>query len=87
MSFGLDDPADTGMVFGLLMGISAGRTDAAHLHVSPDFGGPSLDVDALAAWSVRPIAVVWPVLTFVFTPAVWRSLGRRPRVSSAAAQA
>lgn len=85
--FGLDDPDDTGVAYGLLMAASAGRAATIPLEITPNFDGPALGGDAVVAWSIRPIAVVWPVLTFVIAPAVWRSVQRRPRASGAAVQA
>jgi hypothetical protein len=70
---GLDDPATTGVLFGGVSALAAVTTIDWRVHVEPDFAGPVCHGRARAAWSVPPAAVLWPVVTFLAAPVVWRA--------------
>ncbi|PUB17479.1 DUF2953 domain-containing protein [Yoonia sediminilitoris] len=66
--FGLDDPADTGQLFGHLTPLIYGPLGQVNLR--PDFGGACLRGTATAQFHVTPVALVRPMLGFL-----WRLLG------------
>jgi hypothetical protein len=71
---GFEDPADTGTIVGTSLGLAEiWRGPAWQVAVEPDFSGPVLEGDAHVLWSVRPIAVLWPMLTLAGSPVVWRA--------------
>jgi len=72
--FGLDDPASTGVLCGAVQGAGLlARGAAWNVRLEPDFAGPAFSGHARCAWEVRPGAVLWPVGTFVVSPATWRA--------------
>ncbi|MCP4384565.1 MAG: DUF2953 domain-containing protein [Hyphomicrobiales bacterium] len=70
--FGLDDPADTGVVFGLLAPFVYGipRTSGISLDVRPVFGQPCLSGRLDATVAVSPATLLPPVFRFA-----WRTFG------------
>lgn len=71
---GLDDPFETGLLAGVLAaGAAVPRPHALDLEITPDFSQAVLVVQAQLSWSLRPVAVLWPVATFVLAPVVWRA--------------
>ena len=73
--FGFDDPAATGIVFGVADGlIRCLRADQWRLELEPEFAGPAFAARVHAEWRVRPGAVLWPLGTFVTSPASWRAV-------------
>ena len=76
---GLDDPADTGRLWGLLWPMLAlAPTSTGSVRVQPDFSGEVLWIDAEGQLWLRPLAVLAAVLAFLAAPAVWRiAIGRR----------
>ena len=73
--FGFDDPAATGIAFGVADGlIRCLRADQWRLELEPEFTGPTFAVRVHAQWRVRPGAVLWPLGTFVTSPASWRAV-------------
>ena len=71
---GLDDPADTGALYGMLCPIvySLGSR-RAEIHLEPDFQNAGLDARIDTAIEVRPVALIPPLWQFA-----WRAFGRRP---------
>jgi hypothetical protein len=72
---GFEDPADTGLLFGLLFAATALCPAPAgwHIAIDPDFGDEGLEGQAELRWSRTVASVLWPVLRFVISPAVWRA--------------
>lgn len=72
---GLDDPADTGQLFGV---VTAARyalpaRGPVSIALQPDFAGPSASGTIEACLRFIPIALVPPVTRFA-----WRVFGTRP---------
>jgi hypothetical protein len=65
--FGLDDPADTGTLFGALCPVlyTAGRPDG--LQLVPDFDGARLDAEGELTLSIIPAALIGPAIRFAAT--------------------
>lgn len=62
---GLEDPADTGQLFGLLMPLrfmTTGRRFA--FDIEPDFDGPSLDARFDAQFRLRPVSAIPAAMRF-----------------------
>lgn len=72
---GLSDPADTGMLFGLLQALirSMPARRVISVSVRPDFGGPRFAGVAEAELRLTPLALVAPGVRFA-----WRVFGPRP---------
>jgi len=70
---GLDDPASTGILYGRLAAVAATASRGWSLRVEPDFEEPVLAGHGAADWSVAPVRVLWPLLTFLAAPPVWRA--------------
>lgn len=80
---GLDDPAETGMAFGLI-GPVAGLIAAlpgTDINVAPDFDAAGVRGEARGSLRAYPIRAVLAVAAFAATPATWRAMrtGRRAR--------
>lgn len=73
-TFGLNDPADTGQVFGVLApfvyGARWGRGAAPSVRLTPVFDRACLEGEADVALAVRPIRLLGPMLRFA-----WASFG------------
>ncbi len=71
---GLVDPADTGLLFGLLAAVSYSRphTSAVSIAIRPNFTGPRASGELDAALSFIPIAFVPPGVRYAL-----RALGSR----------
>ena len=69
---GLEDPADTGHLFGLIQALDAvrPRPRAISIDVRPDFTGPRASGEVFAALRFIPAAFVWPGCRFA-----WRVFG------------
>lgn len=67
-SFGLDDPADTGRVFGLLAPLRYGLPprEGVRIDLQPDFASPGLDARVMAEISVSPAALLVPVARYLW---------------------
>lgn len=62
-TFGFDDPADTGEVFGLLTPWVYGLpTELCDVRIQPDFDGPRFEGSAELSVHLTPVAVVWPAV-------------------------
>lgn len=71
---GLDDPADTGRLFGVIMPlVYLPRPGWARLDLRPDFAGARFDGRALAALHLTPAALLGPVIRFAWAVFVRRS--------------
>ncbi|MDH4066728.1 MAG: DUF2953 domain-containing protein [Acidobacteriota bacterium] len=70
---GLDDPASTGVVAGAALAITAAWPCSYRLRVQPEFDEPVLAARAHAAWSIAPGTLLWPVVSFLAAPVVWRA--------------
>ena len=71
---GFEDPADTGMLVGAWIGIAEmWRPLAWQVAIEPDFSGSIVEGDAHVLWSVRPIAVLWPMVRLAGSPVMWRA--------------
>jgi hypothetical protein len=69
--YGLDDPADTGQLAGLIEPlVQSHPCRRIRLDIVPDFAGPRLSGRIEAVLSVRPVALAPPVLRFA-----WRAWG------------
>lgn len=62
--FGLDDPADTGTLFGAMCPLLFTHGRAGGLDVVPDFAGPGLDAEGEMALRVVPAALLGPAIRF-----------------------
>ncbi len=71
---GLADPADTGLLWGVV-GPFAITLSNRHpdFSATPVFDTECLDIQAKGRLSVVPLMVIAATLTFVLTPAVWRA--------------
>lgn len=72
---GLDDPADTGRLWGLLGPVSAllALPRSARIELAPEFGGARFHLDARGEARVVPGAVILTVLAFLLAPATLRA--------------
>lgn len=74
---GLDDPADTGRLWGIV-GPPAGALTAsrwADIKIEPDFSGETFDLDSEGNIRIIPLKVTFIILTFLLAPvtlgAIW----------------
>jgi hypothetical protein len=71
---GLDDPFETGMLAGAAAAGAVLRTPGAFdVEITPDFSDTALAGRADLSWSLRPAAVLWPIVSFLAAPVVWRA--------------
>ncbi len=73
---GLDDPADTGRLWGVVGPLAAllARCPVARIAIEPDFGAEALDVDGKGHIRIVPIELLFVMLVFVLNPATLRAL-------------
>lgn len=76
MGFGLDDPADTGRVYGLMstaftFSRVCPQVDFAFI---PLFDRAAIETEINAALRLRPIKFVWVVLSFIFSVESFRAI-------------
>jgi hypothetical protein len=65
--FGLDDPADTGALYGMLQPIVAlARAAGATIRVQPDFAGARLDLAGRGDLVIRPTRLVGALARFAW---------------------
>ena len=71
LQFGLDDPADTGIVYGVMWPILAlpVMPGSTTLRMEPVFDSPAFEFDFQGKVRVFPVEMVANVLRFVFSPA------------------
>lgn len=73
--FGLEDPADTGMLWGLLgpLTLVVQQARGADVEVGPVFDAARLDVDAKGSVAVVPLELLAVSLAFLLAPATLRA--------------
>lgn len=78
LRIGLDDPADTGMLYSALWPVLVPLTynSSAKVLIELSFEEPALDLTARGRIRVVPIQMVWPVLLFALSPAGLRAMKR-----------
>ena len=78
LRIGLDDPADTGMLYAALWPALVPLTDnsSARVRIELSFEEPALDLTARGRIRVFPIQMVWSVLLFALSPAGLRVMKR-----------
>ena len=78
LRIGLDDPADTGMLYSALWPVLVPLTSnsSAKVRMELSFEEPALDLTARGRIRVFPIQMVWSVLLFVLSPAGLRAMKR-----------
>lgn len=81
---GLDDPADTGMLWGmvgpLLMALDALPVGRVRIH--PDFTGTVVEINGRGHLRLVPIELIWVVLRFACAPVTLRAYWRARRTAS-----
>jgi len=78
LRIGLDDPADTGMLYSALWPVLIPLTynTSAKVRMEISFEEPVLDLTASGRIRVFPIQMVWSVLLFALSPAGLRAMKR-----------
>ena len=78
LGIGLDDPADTGMLYSALWPVFVPLTynSSAKVRMELSFEEPALDLTARGQIRVFPIQMVWYVLLFALSPAGLRAMKR-----------
>ena len=78
LRIGLDDPADTGMLYSALWPVLVPLTynSSAKVRMELSFEEPALDLTARGRIRVFPIQMVWFVLLFALSPAGLRAMKR-----------
>ena len=78
LGIGLDDPADTGMLYAALWPVLVPLTynSSAKVRMELSFDKPALDLAARGRIRVFPIQMVWFVLLFALSPAGLRAMKR-----------
>jgi hypothetical protein len=73
---GLDDPADTGRLWGMLGPLTQTLPVTRHseLLIQPEFNGAVLRVDGEGTLRIVPVEVMATLIFFVFSPATLRAL-------------
>jgi hypothetical protein len=73
---GLDDPADTGRLWGVVGPLAAilPWPRDARVAVEPDFGGEALEIDGRGDIRVVPLQLLWAILVFALSPVTLRAL-------------
>ena len=75
-TFGLDDPADTGIVYGFLTPLLAmARTRGLDVDCRPMFLDRGWNATVKATLRVRPVSVLAACVAFLVSPPVIRALG------------
>jgi len=74
LTFGLDDPADTGQLFGTLAPalILSNRLPRLDLQVQPDFSQPTLQAESHGQLRLIPLTIIGVIIAFLLSPACWR---------------
>lgn len=78
LRIGLDDPADTGMLYSALWPalIPLTYTGSTRVRMELSFEEPALELAARGRIRVFPIRMVWPMLAFALSPAGLRMMKR-----------
>lgn len=75
LKIGLGDPADTGILWGLLgplSGILHGYPDK-DLVIEPDFLDPAFDVDTHGKITIIPLEIIFIAFSYIFSPVVLKT--------------
>lgn len=72
---GFEDPSETGMLVGAMYACYGMPSPSKrwNICVDPEFNGQVLEAHATLRWSRSLASVLWPVLTFIASPVVWRA--------------
>ena len=78
LRIGLDDPADTGMLYAALWPVLVPLTynSSTNVRLELSFEEPALEFTARGRIRVFPIQLVWSVLLFALSPAALRAMKR-----------
>lgn len=72
--FGLEDPASTGVLFGVVQPLVVwAQARTWPFRLEPAFTGAAFAGHARFVWAVRPGALLWPVGAFMASPTTWRA--------------
>lgn len=76
LRIGLDDPADTGRLWGMLGPVAAvsGNLRSAALRIDPDFSGECLQLSGRGTMKIIPLELIWQALCFLLSPDTLRLL-------------
>lgn len=76
---GLDDPADTGRLWGAVGPLAAllAPLPAARVSIEPDFGGEAFEIEGRGHVRVIPIQLLAVIARFLLAPATRRALASR----------
>jgi hypothetical protein len=76
MKLGLGDPADTGILFGVItpLFIFTGSSQTIKINIQPDFERENLEGHAGGALRVYPVRFIKPVILFVFSMTTLKAL-------------
>lgn len=78
--FGLEDPADTGRVYGALAAVTAWLpAPVAGSRIEPDFSGPRLEFELRGRARIVPLRSLGPLIAFLVSPAALRAAWRAAR--------
>lgn len=74
--FGLDDPADTGQLWGMAGPLAAllSHSRSVHVHLEPEFTAETFDLDSEGHIRMIPIQIIFVILTFLISPATLRAV-------------
>jgi len=83
LGFGLDDPADTGRLYGLLSPAFIFMYACPRIHFSfvPLFGRVALEANINAAFHIVPMKFVWAILRFIFSVESLRAINATIKAS------
>lgn len=82
--FGLEDPADTGQVYGALAAVTACVPAwGPQTRIQPDFTGPRLEFEVRGRARVIPLRSLLPILGFLLSPVAIRAGWRAARAGRA----
>jgi hypothetical protein len=80
---GLGDPADTGMLWGVLGPVaSLARASRWPVWVEPDFADATFELESRGTIRVVPLEIVFLVVALVLSPAFWRGVRVLRRVEA-----
>jgi hypothetical protein len=73
---GLDDPADTGRLWGVVGPLAAAlpRPAAARVAVAPEFAREALEIDGRGSVRIVPLRLLLVLLVFALSPVTLRAL-------------
>lgn len=73
---GLDDPADTGRLWGMAGPLAAllSHSRSVHVHLEPEFTAETFDLDGEGHLRIIPLQIIFVILTFLISPATLRAV-------------